>query len=178
MPQAGVAERAPVVMHHLLHNGFGADDYKHLFGSRYRRVKEISVIKLIKSAKQRDYHRRELAALALVNGNGIGKLQLFQHFKGIFRNAPLEVDDHSALATLYLYYSADIAVENSRAVLAVLFPDNIVVIFGLHHLIAVTEGEKYALYLGKLLFGGLSTLWSILFISTEPSMPFREGHST
>ena len=80
--------------------------------------------------------------------NGVGHVQLIQHIRGVAHGAVVKPQGQQLPGGVYLLHGAHIAVKNAGAHGAVvLFPQHIVVVFGLHHPVALPENEVAELLL-------------------------------
>ena len=104
-------------------------------------------------AGQGHHDRLKLATLALVDGDGIGVLQLVQHLQGVGGPPVVVLDDHRLGRAVDHLDDPDVPVEDAGALPVAAFPDNVVVVLDLHHLVPLPEEAGAVLYL-HLLDGG------------------------
>jgi hypothetical protein len=79
-----------VVLYHALDHPLPAHQYNHLFGPGHTGVQEIPGHQHGRPGNQGKDDNRELVSLTLVDGDGIGQLQLIQLGK-IINNRPVVV---------------------------------------------------------------------------------------
>ena len=86
-------------------------------------------------------HRIKLAALTLVNGDGVGKLQLGSHLEQVLRQPVVKAHLHRFGGSVDRLNKADVPVVDTHPLLAVLLlPEDVVVVFNLHHLVPHPKG--------------------------------------
>ena len=75
-----------------------------------------------------------------MHGNGIGKFQFIQLLKGILlHNTVVKRNPHTVVCPVDVQDFPNVAVEGARSLFASLFPDNLIVVFDLHHTVAFPE---------------------------------------
>ena len=84
-----------VVVDHPLQAARGAYYYYEAFATGDCSVEQISCHQHWREAVHRDYDDREFAALAFVHGNGVGKLEFFEHLALVGDDALIRADCHS-----------------------------------------------------------------------------------
>ena len=147
--QPAVAPLAAVIAGHGGDDVLIADDDQKLPRPRDRRVQNASGQQHLRPAAQAEHDRAVFAALALVDGHGVGRFKLREHVEAVFRRFFIELDGHGLLLEIDLRDAADIAVEDPgpRAETIRPFPHYIIVIPDLHYPIADPEGKISVFFL-------------------------------
>ena len=139
MFERGIASGFFVVRRHSVNLTLAADEDKYFFRAGDARIEQVSVSEARRHADYRHYDRGKLVALALMNGHGVGKLELLQSFKRDNRLALVKHYLRHARAKVDISENADIAVENPRSVAVGACPLDIIVVARLHDLVARAE---------------------------------------
>lgn len=137
-----------------------ADEDAYLLGTGYARVDEIALEHdVVAHAHRHDYHR-ELRALALVNGDGIGERQFIELRHVVFNRVAVEDHGQCSVGGIDSGDIADVAVEYVL----------VVIVANLHHLVAlaidvpgttqtwavgIESGLKYGIEIGRANFSAL-----------------------
>ena len=113
--QSRITEYLAVVFDHFTYDLGSADQYDHSLGSRDRRIQQISRHQHRRAGIHRNDYNRIFASLALMDGYGVGKLEIIEQIEGIVNESVVKAYTHKRPLVVDALYDSDISVEDADA---------------------------------------------------------------